>query len=87
MQSLPFLPSPNPLLLQIGPTFVKEVRDLSHQQPSPQEVRERKKTLEMLKANNREIEKILTSLKVPRIEVSTLRGQLNLKFVDLISQI
>lgn len=48
---------------------------------------ERDKTMEILKENNREMEIILASLKVPRTDVITLEKTLTLKFKDLISQV
>ncbi|KAF3659664.1 hypothetical protein FXO37_13868 [Capsicum annuum] len=95
-QSFPFFPPRITTLLEEGPPFVLTYRyPLPHNvpplptlNPFPNiEALERKKTIKDLKKNNMELERILASLKVQRIEVITLGKTLHLTFEDLVSEI
>lgn len=50
-------------------------------------MKEREKTLKAIQGNNREMKKILSSLKTPKTDVLTLERPLNHSFEDLISKI
>ncbi|KAF3654413.1 hypothetical protein FXO37_16485 [Capsicum annuum] len=93
--SLPFFPLLNPLLLTLGPHFVRpngENLFQLNQTPlsmtlscTPQniEVAKREKTLEALRVSNREMETLLDQLRIPMTDALTLKRPVNLVFEGL----
>lgn len=95
--SLPFFPPPNPTLMLLGPIFAPPVGNL-HTTPSPPKVittiphltlerLERVNTLEALKETNKELEDLLSYLRVPRLEVLDMVVPLTLELREAVQEI